>query len=176
MADCTLRTAIAADEPLLRRIFAAARADAWATAGLSAAQIESLLGQQFAAQTRHYSAHFGAAESCIVQAWGLDAGRVLVDRGEEEITLVDIALLPEFRGHGVGSTLLHTLQAEAAASRRRLALHVEQHSRARAWYRRLGFVEIAEQGPHQLMRWLAPAGRPAPRRPLPQAAGAPCRP
>lgn len=174
MANCTLRPAVAADEPLLLRIFAAARAEAWAAAGLGAAQLDLLLHQQFVAQQRHYQVHFAAAESSIVQAWGSDAGRVVVDRGTQEITLVDIALLPEFCGHGLGSTLLRALQGEAAASRSRLVLHVERHSRARAWYQRLGFVQIGEQGPHQLMHWQVPAGQPAPRRPLPQAVGAAC--
>jgi ribosomal protein S18 acetylase RimI-like enzyme len=81
------------------------------------------------------------------------AGRLLVARWPEEIRIVDISLLPEFRGHGAGSELLGRLMAEAAADGKRLSIHVERNNRALALYERLGFRPAAETGVHLRMEW-----------------------
>ncbi|MCA1852145.1 MAG: GNAT family N-acetyltransferase [Beggiatoa sp.] len=40
------------------------------------------------------------------------AGRLYVNDGAEEIRLMDLALLPAYRGQGIGSSLLDALLAE----------------------------------------------------------------
>jgi hypothetical protein len=40
---------------------------------------------------------------------------------------------------------------EAAASRKRLSIHVEKHNPARRLYERLGFAESSHRGPYVLM-------------------------
>ena len=76
----------------------------------------------------------------MIEVDGRDAGRLYVHRGDAEIRVVDIALLPEFRGAGVGTQLMRGLQAEATKSGRRLTLHVDASNvGARRLYERLGF-------------------------------------
>ena len=87
---------------------------------------------------------------------GEPIGRLYVDRRPTEIRIVDISLLPQFRGAGIGSGLLDDLMREAAASDRRLTIHVEINNRAGTLYTRLGFVEAARQGPYRRMEWVAP--------------------
>ncbi len=79
-----------------------------------------------------------------------------VDRRPGDIRIVDIALLPEFRGEGVGGRLLAQLMDEAAASGRKLSIHVEIHNRAAELYDRLGFAVVAEHGIYRRMEWVAP--------------------
>jgi ribosomal protein S18 acetylase RimI-like enzyme len=86
----------------------------------------------------------------------LPAGRFYVHRREREIRLMDIALLPEHRGRGIGSALLHDLFAEAAAAGKRVTVHVEEYNPARRLYERLGFKKIGEHGVYHLMEWRPP--------------------
>jgi ribosomal protein S18 acetylase RimI-like enzyme len=88
----------------------------------------------------------------VIVAGGEDAGRLYVARWEDEIRIVDIALLPEFRGRGIGSALLRDLIDEAEAAGRPLSIHVEQNNPARPLYDRLGFEEAGEFGVYVLMR------------------------
>ena len=88
----------------------------------------------------------------ILAAGGEPAGRLYVARWEEEIRIVDIALLPDFRGRGIGGELLRELMAEADAAGRPLSIHVEMNNPARPWYERLGFRPEGEFGVYVLMR------------------------
>jgi ribosomal protein S18 acetylase RimI-like enzyme len=88
----------------------------------------------------------------VILAHGESAGRLYVARWEDEIRIVDIALLPGFRGRGLGSALLRGLMAEADAARKPLSIHVEVNNPARQWYERLGFQPAGEVGVYLLMR------------------------
>ncbi len=152
----TLRAAGADDAALLLRIYAGTRERELALTGWDAAQQEAFVRMQFVAQDRAYRQQFPQAEHAVVQVAGADAGRILVDRGDIEIRLIDIALLPEYRGQGLGSALLQSLVAEAAAAARRVSLHVAIDNPAALLYRRLGFVAVEDCGLHTLMHWLPP--------------------
>ncbi len=64
-----------------------------------------------------------------------------VDAATPELT---IAVLPGFRGKGVGSRLLGELLATAEASYPALSLSVTRTNPARRLYRRFGFIVVAE--------------------------------
>jgi ribosomal protein S18 acetylase RimI-like enzyme len=69
-------------------------------------------------------------------------GRLYLHRGEREHRIIDIALLPPFRGQGIGTRLLDGVLAGAQAAGVPVRLHVEAGNPAAALYRRLGFVEV----------------------------------
>ena len=71
---------------------------------------------------------------------------------------MDIALLPEHRGAGIGSAVLRGLLAEAAAAGKPVRIHVERLNPARRLYERLGFAPIEDKGVYYLMEW-RPGGR-----------------
>jgi ribosomal protein S18 acetylase RimI-like enzyme len=95
----------------------------------------------------------------VIEVDGTPAGRLYVHRREREIRLMDIALLPEFRGSGLGTALLSGLFAEAAAAGKTVTIHVEMYNPALRLYERLGFKKIGEHGVYHLMEW-TPAGDP----------------
>lgn len=146
-----LRPERPADEELLRRIYAGTRAEELALVPWDEAQKALFLRMQFDAQRRHYRTHFPDAAFDVIVAGGRPVGRLYVDRRLEEIRVVDIALLPEERGQGVGGRLLAALIAEGARSDRPVRIHVERTNRARSLYDRLGFVSIAEDGVYHLL-------------------------
>jgi ribosomal protein S18 acetylase RimI-like enzyme len=94
----------------------------------------------------------------VVVVDGEPAGRLLVDRWDREIRIVDISLLPAFRGRGIGSALLQELMAEAAESERSLSIHVERNNPALRLYERLGFEPAGDEGVYLRME-LASVGR-----------------
>ena len=106
---------------------------------------------QFAAQDAHYREHYPGATLDVVEVDGEPAGRLYVHRGPSDIRIMDIALAPAYRGHGIGTTLVGELIAEAEASRRKLSIHVEVNNPARRLYERLGFRPAGEHGVYVLM-------------------------
>ena len=94
---------------------------------------------QYAAREAGYRRQFPDASAEIVLVDGIPAGRVLVDRGDSALHVIDIALMPEHRGHGVGTDVLVVLLDEASASSLPLTLSVLRGNPALRLYRRLGF-------------------------------------
>jgi ribosomal protein S18 acetylase RimI-like enzyme len=95
-------------------------------------------------------------ESVIVVD-GAPAGSMMVFRGASEIRLVDIALLPEFRGRGIGGGLIAGLAHEAVCSGLPLRLSVARGNRAARLYDRIGFMATGEDSMYTEMEYAAKA-------------------
>jgi len=109
------------------------------------------------AQPRHYLAHYPDARFDLIELDGAPIGRLYVQRTSDEIRVIDIALLPECRGRGLGGALLQGILDEAGATGRPVRLHVERWNPAQRLYRRLAFIECGEgDGIYTPMEW-APA-------------------
>lgn len=115
----------------------------------------AFLADQFRLQHTHYQTHYYDAEFLILERAGEPIGRLYIFRGPRDHRIVDISLLPEVRGGGVGCALLEAVQSEAAAAGKTVSIHVEKFNPAQSLYRRLGFREIGEDGPYWLMEWNA---------------------
>ena len=125
------------------------------------AQKRSFLESQFAAQRRHYLIHYAEAERTVVEDRGVPCGRIYVDRTPAKVHVVDLSLLPEWRGRGVGTAFLQAVLAEAAAAGKRAGIAVEKFNPAQRLYRRLGFREVEDLGVYLAMEWSPPSDRPA---------------
>jgi ribosomal protein S18 acetylase RimI-like enzyme len=149
----SLRPITPEDDSFLRRLFASTRAEELAITGWNDEQKAAFCRMQFDAQSAHYQKHYADASLDVIERDGAAAGRLLVWRSEKEILIVDIALLPEHRGAGIGSKLLRELQDEAKAASKSLTIHVERFNPALRLYQRLGFEQIEDKGVYLLMRW-----------------------
>ena len=109
-------------------------------------QKDAFLRAQFDAQDRWYHENYTGASFDVVLVDGKRAGRLYLNRGDSEIRIVDIALLPEHRGNGIGSALLRDLLAEADAAGKRVTIHVERLNPALRLYERLGFSVAEDKG------------------------------
>ena len=125
----------------------------------SAEQKAAFLAMQFEAQHRFYTSRFSEARFQVIDLEGERAGRLYVDRRIDEIRVIDIALLPEHRGRGLGTSLLREVLREAVEAGLAVTLHVEPDNPAVRLYQRLGFQAEPERGEgvYQLMRWKPPA-------------------
>lgn len=148
----TLRAARLGDEAFLYQVYASTRAAELAAYGWDAAQQAAFLQLQFRAQQAHYAAYPGADDRIILND-ARPIGRFFLARLEKEIRLVDIALLPAWRGQGIGARLIDELLLEAARASLFVRLHVEKFNPARRLYERLGFAVIGDAGLHHLMEW-----------------------
>jgi GNAT superfamily N-acetyltransferase len=128
------------DGGFLLALYATVRKPELTGLGWSAAEQEAFIRMQFDAQIRHYRGCYPDARYSVIWVGGERAGRMIVRRSDEEILIVDIALLPEFRGAGIGSALVRRLLAEADAGRLPVRCHVLQGSDARRFWERAGFV------------------------------------
>lgn len=146
-----LRPAGRGDHEFLSRVYASTRAAELAPVPWSDAQKQAFLAEQFRAQAKHYAAHFADASFDVVLVDGERAGRMIVARREDELKLIDIALLPEYRGRGIGTRLMAPLLTEADERGVNVTIYVERFNRARRLYARLGFVTVQETGMHLRM-------------------------
>jgi ribosomal protein S18 acetylase RimI-like enzyme len=156
--DATLRPITAADDAFLLALYVSVRAPEFAVLGMPEAQMTAFLAGQYRLQSHHYATHYDTSRFAIVTVDKQPAGRLLADYGQE-VRIVDISLLPAFRGKGLGTALLETVIAEAGATKCAVSLHVEASNPARRLYERLGFLDTGERhGPYIGMRRAAPAG------------------
>jgi ribosomal protein S18 acetylase RimI-like enzyme len=152
----TLRAATPADRSFLLTVFAGTRTDELAALVWDPAQSQAFIQMQFSAQQQNYSACYPAAENSIILLGERPIGRMLVERTEQAIELVDIALLAEHRSNGIGSFLIRGLLDEAGASQKSVRLSVYKLNPAVRLYERLGFSLTAEDALYFEMTW-APA-------------------
>jgi ribosomal protein S18 acetylase RimI-like enzyme len=114
---------------------------------------EAFLAQQFAAQDHEYRRHNPDGSFDVIEVDGVPAGRLYVDRRPGDLRIVDIALLPAYRGRGIGAMLVRGLQEAAASEGRIVSIHVEHSNRAAALYERLGFKLAEDLGVYRRMEW-----------------------
>lgn len=119
-------------------------------------QKSTFLNMQFDAQKAHYESYYPGCEYFVVEMEGCSIGRLYIDRGED-IRITDIALMPEFRGRGIGRGLLQQILDEGRASGRIVSIYVEHFNPARHLYDRLGFRHADTNGVYHYMEWSAEA-------------------
>jgi ribosomal protein S18 acetylase RimI-like enzyme len=149
------------DEAFLQDLYASTRREEVAAWGWEPAQQDAFLHMQFQMQRRAYAMQFAAADHRLILHDGIPAGCLLVARLPDAIRLVDIALLPQFQGHGLGTAAITALQAESAAADKPLRLTVRPENQgARRLYERLGFTVTAQTDLDETMEWRPPATSP----------------
>ena len=151
----TLWPATAEDYEEMVRVYASTRADELAqVTWWDDAQRLAFCRAQYEAQKGEYDARFPDAEYDVIVLEGRTAGRVWVGRDEQEIRLLDIALLPWAQNRGVGTAVFGRLIEEARASGRRLRHMVfVLNLDALRFYERLGFVVFEDLGGYKHMEW-----------------------
>jgi ribosomal protein S18 acetylase RimI-like enzyme len=150
----TLRPVEADDERFLLCVYAGTREPERCAGYWEDEEWDAFVLMQYEAQRRHYRIRFPDAEHWIVLRDGESVGRIWVHRTTDGIRLLDIAILPEHRGCGIGTRLIRRLQADAREAGVPLRHSVELDNRgARRLYERLGFVAVETHGLHTLMEW-----------------------
>ncbi|AJP72821.1 hypothetical protein TS85_15105 [Sphingomonas hengshuiensis] len=154
----TLRPAGPGDAAFLRDVYVAGRWNEVAVTGWPEETVLAFLHDQYRLQTAHYATHYAEADRLVVEQDGVPAGKLILFDMQSETRVVDIGLLPAFRGRGIGALLLGWVQDAARTRGAKVSLHVEPHNPAKRLYRRLGFDVVASRGVYELLEWTAPPG------------------
>lgn len=109
-------------------------------------QREAFFRMQSIAQDAEYKRSFPNAAFEIIEYNKKAAGRLYTGETAREIRLIDISLLPDFRGKGLGTKILKGLIKRAHDNRKLLTLHVEPDNLALQLYLKLGFEHIRNNG------------------------------
>ncbi len=138
-----LRAVQTADEPFLCMLFGQAHAPG----------LDPILRElQWRAQRGAYLHQFPQAQDRIILHHRQAVGRVMTHKEPDALRLVDLAILPEFQGIGLGTQVLHQLSEEAAPARLPLLGHVtETNLRALRFYQRHGWVIQGHSPPHLVL-------------------------
>lgn len=155
IAVYALRPVLDEDEALLLELYASTRADELAFVPWDVTQKQAFVQMQFSAQQKHYMTYYPHATHEMILVEGQPVGRLYVDRREMEIRILDVTLLPQARGHGIGMQILLDLMKEAAQVNKFVSIYVESFNRSLGLFQRLGFVKTEENGALWLMKWRA---------------------
>jgi len=147
----TRRPANDDDLPFILTVYASTRAEEMAQVPWSDEQKSAFLSSQLEAQHSYYAQVFTSAAREVVLVDGKPAGRLYVNRGEDEIHVIDIALLPPFRNRGIGSQLLGEVLAEGERTGVKVTIYVEKRNPAKRLYQRLGFEVIDQDDVYYLL-------------------------
>jgi len=152
----TLRPSAPSDQDFLFAVYASTRQDELSLSAWDEKQKLAFVEMQFNAQNQQYRMSYPEAETNLILIDQRPIGRMIVDDGDQ-LTLVDIALLPEYRGQGIGSRLIAALLEKASATGKPVSLHVLRYNRAVQLYSRLGFSIIGEDEMYFRMKWTPPS-------------------
>ena len=149
-----LRAVTDADEEFLLSIYAATRAHELAQAKWEEGQQAAFVKWQFDLQRREYDVRFPDADYYVIMIDDCPAGRIWIGRDDQQIRLLDIAILPEFQNRGAGTLLLRRLIDESKRAGKALRHMVfVLNPDAHRFYERLGFVVIEEFGAYKHMEF-----------------------
>jgi ribosomal protein S18 acetylase RimI-like enzyme len=116
-------------------------------------QRQAFLHSQFELQRKHYYGHFPYCNYLVLEHMGAPVGRLYLDMAPKSLDVLDISLLPQWRGRGVGGVIMEGVLDRARASGRYVGLYVERFNPAFRLYERLGFKEVSDQGVYIEMHW-----------------------
>jgi ribosomal protein S18 acetylase RimI-like enzyme len=153
-----LRPTEPADRDFLLAVFESSRADELALVAWSEADRRAFVTSQFDAQDTYYRQMHPEGQFLVILVDGEPVGRLYLDRVDDELRVIDIALLPDHRGRGIGSSLLTWVGAIADSEGRSVTLHVEPWNPAKRLYERLGFASEGLRGIYEFMRRPAASG------------------
>jgi ribosomal protein S18 acetylase RimI-like enzyme len=150
-----LRPVTPEDDAFAFSVYASTRAEEMKQVPWSAEQKEAFLRMQYTAQKQHYAAMYPQASHNVIYVDETAVGRIYVDRDEGGLNILDITVLPQYRGHGTGVMLLRRLMEEAGASGKAITIYVESFNPSLRLFERLGFQKEREEGFQFLMKWQA---------------------
>ncbi len=143
-ADPTLvlRDALPSDRAFLLALYTSTRADEFADLGWPVEMERAFMKMQFEAQRTDYERRHPGARCQIVQLHRCPIGRLWLAEDARSLTVLDISLVAELRGQGIGGECLRRVLRCADAARLDVELQVVRGNPAQRLYERLGLRTV----------------------------------
>jgi len=149
----TFRPITSDDLGFLQELYGSTRAEELAMTDWSEDQKNAFVSMQFGAQHTYYQERFPNARFEMILLDDESVGRLYVDRTDDEIRIIDIALVPRSRNKGLGRSLMEDFLSEGTRDGKKVTIHVEKNNPALSFYDRLGFVRKGDVGVYWYMEW-----------------------
>lgn len=140
----------ASDNSLLFEIYVSARAEELKFAPWSEEVKHAFLESQFQAQTQYYFSNYPAGFFDLIEFENRKVGRLYKASLDDEIRIIDITLLPEFRNRGIGTLLLSDILQTGHEQKKAVRIYLETYNPSQKLFSRLGFQTIANDGVYVL--------------------------
>lgn len=148
----TGRAPHATDAAFLAALYLATRPDLGALP-VPRSVIEGIARHQQQLQVDEYALRYPAAETWLLTDGNEALGRVVLDWTSDTLRVVDLAVAPHARRHGVARTVLGALQ-DACLGQRTMTLRVRcENTAARALYTACGFAVVQDDGATLELAW-----------------------
>ena len=139
------------DNLFIETVYRSTREDELKLTNWNEQQKSAFIIMQSMAQLAEYKAKFPGAAWQVIVFNKQDAGRFYTWENDTEILLIDITLLPKFRGKGIGTFLLEGLIKRSDKVQKKISLHVDPYNPALQLYLRLGFIHLKNNGRYYYM-------------------------
>ena len=139
------------DDSFIEAVYRSTREDELKLTNWTELQKKAFIIMQLMAQLADYKKHFPGAAYQLIIFKKQPAGRFYTWENNSEIRVLDITLLPLFRGKGIGTYLLKELIKRSNSVKKKISLHVEQANPALQLYQRVGFIHINNYGRYYYM-------------------------
>ena len=149
----TLRPAQPDDEAFLATVYGSTREQELAMVPWTAEQREAFIRFQYTAQLTHYQTEYPQAEHSVIMLGDSRVGRIYLDRRENEFRILDITLLPQHRGLGIGTPIIRRVMEEAAQAGKSVSINLDSFSQSQRLFERLEFKPTDTTGFHTLFVW-----------------------
>ena len=106
---------------------------------------------QSIAQLAEYKKNYKDAVYKIIRYKNKSAGRLYLWESNREIRIIDISLLPEFQGKGIGGKVLSDIIKSAKQQNKIVSLTVFHDNPVKKLYERLGFKKISHNNNREYM-------------------------
>ena len=147
----TLRTELKKDTDFIETVYRSSREDELNLTNWTEEQKKAFALMQCMAQLAEYHIKFPDAVYQVILFNKKSAGRLYTCENDTEIRLIDITLLPQFRGRGIGTSLLRDLIKKSDKVQKIMSLHVDPVNPAFHLYQRLGFSHVKSNGRYYYM-------------------------
>jgi len=141
------------DKAFLQALYADSRAWEFELTVWTDEEKDRFLKQQFEAQDRSYKMNNLGAVHRIIQLNGVDIGRLIIDRTDRLMRIIDFTIHSDYQRRGIGADILASLKNEAQGGKVPITLHVRQGNPALNLYLRHGFKKTGVNGHHFAMKW-----------------------
>lgn len=139
------------DLPLIEQLYRNTREKELTLTNWPEAQKQRFITMQSMARLAEYKKSFPHTSHRIIFYQKKPAGALYLGESDHEIRVLDISLLPDFRGKGIGRNILTDLLFSAAQKNKSVSLHVLCDSPAKKLYEDLGFKKVSETNTHVYM-------------------------
>ncbi len=152
----TTRPSLPADAEFMLELYAATHEQELAELGWSLTENRSFVIMQAQAEEWKLGRRYPDMDRVTIGIESTPIGRLLVCMREEVLHVVDLSLMPRFRGQGVGTQLMREILGEAREELVPVKIRVLKDSRSFEFVNRLGFDEPLDFGRYVEVTWSPP--------------------